>query len=458
MSDSKKNFSRVESERALIATLFTREDAREDVFGGGDSGLTVNHFVTRILGVAYVALEAMFLEGDVVVLHALHRRIAETGYVISEKENETLKEVCAAVDAVSDYRGCIQLLRAAHAARAVSALAEEVSRKTAEAVSEEEIDSSLAATTERIEAYREMIGGRRKTGALSITDFLGRSIDRLDALSQRDDDSPVTGVPTGLAGLDAMTTGLHEEELIVVGARPSVGKTAVLTRFGHAAAEYCRNQGKGVVCLYSAEMGGVSLVERFASMIGRINLQAFRTGKLTDDEWQRYVDATEAMKMLGDSLMICDEATISPNFIRADLRRLKRKFGKIGMIGIDYLQLMASDRAHENRANEVGAISRHLKRIAKEEQCPVVALSQLNRGVELRANKRPMMSDLRESGGVEQDADAVYLLYRDEYYNPDTKEPGIMEINVGKQRNGPTGTVKVAFEKSYSTVTSLTGF
>jgi replicative DNA helicase len=232
-------------------------------------------------------------------------------------------------------------------------------------------------------------------------------------------------------------------DLIILAARPSMGKTSLAINIAEHVA---LNEGLPVA-VFSMEMGAAQLAIRVMGSIGRIDQSRLRTGKLTDDDWPRFFEAAEKLKRM--NLHIDETPGLTPGELRANARRLARAQGKLGLIVVDYLQLMSgsSGGADENRATEIGEISRGLKGLAKELQCPVIALSQLNRSVETRTDKRPMMSDLRESGAIEQDADVIMFIYRDDYYNKDSKEPGVSEIIIGKQRNGPTGTVKLAFLK-----------
>jgi replicative DNA helicase len=255
-----------------------------------------------------------------------------------------------------------------------------------------------------------------------------------------DNPNDVTGVPTGFYDLDRMTAGLQAGDLVVLAARPSMGKTALAINIAEHVA---LNEGLPVA-VFSMEMGAAQLAVRVVGSIGRINQGHLRTGKLADEEWPRLTEAIERLRNV--SLHIDETPGLTPSELRANARRLARQCGKLGLIVVDYLQLMSgSNSGDENRATELGEISRGLKALAKELQCPVIALSQLNRSVEQRTDKRPMMSDLRESGAIEQDADIIMFIYRDEYYNKDSREPGVAEIIIGKQRNGPTGTVKLTF-------------
>ena len=261
----------------------------------------------------------------------------------------------------------------------------------------------------------------------------------------------ITGVPTGFYDFDRMTSGLQPGDLIVLAARPSMGKTALAINI----AEHVALQEGLPVAVFSMEMGASQLAIRMVGSIGRIDQSRLRTGKLNEDEWPRLSEAIEKLRSV--SLFIDETAGLTTSELRANARRLSRRCGKLGLIVVDYLQLMtgSSGSDGENRATELGEISRGLKMLAKELQCPVIALSQLNRGVEQRTDKRPMMSDLRESGAIEQDADVIMFIYRDDYYNKDSKEPGVAEVIIGKQRNGPTGTVKLTFLKPITKFESM---
>lgn len=284
-------------------------------------------------------------------------------------------------------------------------------------------------------------GSRQKQGFQGINQLVVDLIDRVQELHDNGAEE-VTGVRTGFYDLDRMTAGLQKGDLIVLAARPSMGKTA----FALNIAEHVAVQEGLPVLVFSMEMGAAQLALRLVGSLGRINQQNLRTGRLDSGEWERL---TESVEKLGQVQLYIDEtAALTSSELRARARRMARQFGTLGLIVIDYLQLMSgSSGSDENRATEIGEISRGLKALAKELQCPVIALSQLNRSVEQRTDKRPMMSDLRESGAIEQDADIIMFIYRDDYYNKDSKEPGVTEIVIGKQRNGPVGTVKLAFIK-----------
>jgi replicative DNA helicase len=286
-------------------------------------------------------------------------------------------------------------------------------------------------------------GIRAQKGFVSIKELLVKAVERIDALFQQD--NPITGIPTGWQDFDEMTAGLQPGDLIIVAGRPSMGKTT----FALNIAEYVVIRCRKPVVVFSMEMPAEHLVMRMLSSLGRIEQQRIRTGKLEESDWPRLTHATS---ILGDKpLFIDDTPALSPTDVRARARRLQRECGEpLGLILIDYIQLMQVPGTTENRATEVSEISRSLKALARELHVPVVALSQLNRSLEQRGDKRPIMSDLRESGSLEQDSDLICFIYRDEIYNPDSPNKGVAEIIIGKQRNGPIGTLRLTFQGRYT--------
>jgi len=290
-------------------------------------------------------------------------------------------------------------------------------------------------------------GARGKQGFLAMPPLLNQVLERIETLYARTDHSEVTGVSTGFADLDRMTSGLQPGDLIIVAGRPSMGKTA----FSINIAENIALDSEKAVAIFSMEMGGAQLAMRMLGSIGRLDQQALRTGKLGEDDWSRL---THALGRLNDAPVFIDETPgLNVLELRARSRRLHRQQEHgLGLIVIDYLQLMSSPagKVSENRATEISEISRSLKALAKELHVPVIALSQLNRSLEQRPNKRPVMSDLRESGAIEQDADLILFIYRDEVYNKETPDKGKAEIIIGKQRNGPIGMVPLVFRGEYT--------
>jgi replicative DNA helicase len=280
-------------------------------------------------------------------------------------------------------------------------------------------------------------GSRRGSGFVSVQDTIKQAIEKIQELHEHEGE--ITGIPTGFQDLDRLTAGLQPSDLVIIAGRPAMGKTT----FAMNLAEHAAIKHDVPVAVFSMEMAALQLVLRLFSSLGQIEQGRLRTGSLDDLDWPKL---TSAMNLLQKSKIFIDETpALSPAELRARARRLKREHD-IGMVVVDYLQLMAVPDTRENRATEIAEISRSLKAVAKELNVPVLAISQLNRALEQRPNKRPVMADLRESGSIEQDADLIVFIYRDEIYNPDTPEKGKAEIIIGKHRNGPTGTVSLAFQ------------
>ena len=289
-------------------------------------------------------------------------------------------------------------------------------------------------------------GTSEKLGFIDIKELLPKAAQRIDDLYQLDDPNGVTGVPSGYSDLDQKTAGLQPGDLIIIAGRPSMGKTSLALNI----AEHVGMEVGLPVAIFSMEMGAAQLTMRLLGSVGKLDQHKMRIGQLEDEDWPKL---TNALGVLNEAPIFIDEGSALNSYeVRARARRLHRQQGKLGLIVIDYIQLMSSanEQSNENRATEVSEISRSLKALAKELNVPVVALSQLNRSVESRPDKRPMMSDLRESGAIEQDADVIMFIYRDEVYNPETAEKGVAEILLSKQRNGPTGTVKLTFLGQYT--------
>ncbi|MDE0282212.1 MAG: replicative DNA helicase [Gammaproteobacteria bacterium] len=279
--------------------------------------------------------------------------------------------------------------------------------------------------------------GRRRQGFTAIQELLTRSVDHIEELYESKE--TVTGMPTGFTDLDEMTAGLQRGDLVVVAGRPSMGKTA----FAMNVAEFVALEKNRPVAVFSMEMPGEQLAMRLLSSIGRINSNKVRTGRLGDDDWPRL---TSAVGLLDKApIFVDDTAGLNPLDLSSRARRLSREHNDLGLVVVDYLQLMQSMENNENRATEISNITRALKMLAKELNVPVMVLSQLNRSLEQRPNKRPIMSDLRESGAIEQDADVIFFVYRDEVYNEESEQKGRAEIIIGKQRNGPIGMVPLTF-------------
>ncbi|HLB42503.1 MAG TPA: replicative DNA helicase [Gammaproteobacteria bacterium] len=281
-----------------------------------------------------------------------------------------------------------------------------------------------------------------RVGPVNIKDFLAKTMDKIDTLFHSN--TPITGIPTGYQDFDAMTSGLQSADLVIIAGRPSMGKTILAMNI----AEHVAIKSRLPVLIFSMEMPGEAIVMRLLSSLCRIDQLRIRTGKLADEDWPRI---SSTVSMLSEApFYIDDTPAISPAEMRARARRLAKEQGQLGLIVVDYLQLMQVPGHNENRTAEISEISRSLKALAKELKVPVIAISQLNRGLEQRADKRPIMSDLRESGAIEQDADLIAFIYRDEVYHEDSPNKGTAEIIIAKQRNGPIGKIILTFMGQYT--------
>jgi replicative DNA helicase len=281
----------------------------------------------------------------------------------------------------------------------------------------------------------------KDSGPEKVAPLLIKAVEKVEFL--HGSKGALTGLASGFTDLDRMTTGWQGSDLVIVAARPSMGKTA----FAVNMVEHAVMTG-GSVLVFSMEMPSDQIVMRMLSSLGRIDQTRLRTGDLKDEDWDRFASAVSQLK--DKKLYIDDTAALTPGEVRSRARRVARETGGLDMVMVDYLQLMRTAKDSENRATEISEISRSLKALAKELKCPVVALSQLNRQLESRPDKRPMNSDLRESGAIEQDADVILFIYRDEVYNENTEDLGIAEIIIGKQRNGPIGKVRLKFTGNLS--------
>ena len=287
-------------------------------------------------------------------------------------------------------------------------------------------------------------GARRGVGLQPISDVLAKVFERIDHLHSQDNPSDITGVPTGFVDLDSRTAGLQPGDLIIIAGRPSMGKTALALNIAEHVA--LQKDERLPVAIFSMEMTGSQLGQRMLASRARADAHRLRTGRLNDDEWGRVCDAIAEINE--GHIHIDDSGALNALEVRARARRLRRQYGRLGLVVVDYLQLMTTSGAREeNRATEISEISRGLKAMAKELDCPVIALSQLNRKVDERPDRRPVMSDLRESGAIEQDADVILFLYREVVYKPNLPEDqrALAEVIIGKQRSGPIGTVNLMF-------------
>ncbi len=351
-----------------------------------------------------------------------------------------LSELAAAASSASNVTAYAEIIRDRSVLRQLIRVAGEMSENARKPAGRSvgEILDEAESKVFKISEERPSRGGPE-----GVNHYLKVALKRIEELYESD--SAITGVTTGFKRLDDMTAGLQPADLVIVAGRPSMGKTT----FAMCLVESCVIKAEKPTLVFSMEMPGEAIVMRMLSSLGRIDQTKVRTGKLSDEDWPRL---TSAFSLLNEKpLYIDDTPALTPTELRSRARRIARQHPEgIGMIMIDYIQLMQVAGGGENRAGEISEISRSLKALAKELNCPVIALSQLNRSLEQRPNKRPVMSDLRESGAIEQDADVICFIYRDEVYNENTEEKGIAEIIIGKQRNGPIGTVRLAFLGQYT--------
>lgn len=430
----------IEAEQSVLGGLTLDNDAWVQV----NERITAGDFYRRDHGRIFQAIEMLANENqpfDVVTLaewlnnHDELEDVGGMGYLAQLAENTPSAANIAAYADIVRQRSVLRDLISAGTEITESAF------HTDGRTPDELLDAAESLVFEIAE--RESRGRR---GFRPIKELLVDALDRIDQLFQRN--NPITGVATGFYDLDMMTSGLQNSDLVIVAGRPSMGKTAFALNIAQNAAI----KEELPVALFSMEMPSEQLAMRMMSSLGRIDQHKVRTGKLGDDDWPRL---THSVGILSEVRMFIDDTpALTPGDLRARCRRLAREHG-LGLIVVDYLQLMQVPGTKENRATEISEISRSLKALAKELNCPVVALSQLNRSLEQRNDKRPVMSDLRESGAIEQDADIIMFIYRDEVYNEDSVDKGIAEIIIGKQRNGPIGTRKLRFFGEYTLFENL---
>jgi replicative DNA helicase len=434
----------VEAESSVLGGLLLDNNAWDRV---GDL-LTDADFYRYEHKLIYAAVGALINGSRPADVITVHEQLQSTGKADEVGGLAYLNALAQYVPSASNIRRYAEIVRERSILRKLVAASDEIATAAFNPQGRA-VDQILDEAEQKVFNIGEE-GSRMKQGFQGLDTLVVQLLDRVQEMADNPND--ITGVPTGFHDLDRMTSGMQAGDLIILAARPSMGKTSLAINIAEHVA---LNEGLPVA-VFSMEMGASQLAVRIVGSIGRIDQTHLRTGRLSDDEWSRLPEAIERLRNV--SLHIDETPGLTVSELRANARRLVRQCGgKLGLIVIDYLQLMSvsSGMSDENRATAVGEISRGLKMLAKELGCPVIALSQLSRGVESRTDKRPMMSDLRESGAIEQDADVIMFIYRDDYYNKDSKEPGVAEVIISKQRNGPTGTVKLAFLKPLTKFESL---
>ena len=344
-----------------------------------------------------------------------------------------------------NVRRYAELVRERSVQRRLAQVATEIA-ETALSPTGKDVDQLLDEAESKIFQIAES-GARKDQGLIGISPVLAKVFERIDHLHSQENPSDITGVPSGFVDLDRLTAGLQPGDLVIVAGRPSMGKTSFALNIAEHVALH---PSVGLpVAIFSMEMSASQLAMRMLSSMAKVDQTRLRTGRLSDEEWSRLTD--EIARLNEARIHVDETAALNALELRARARRMKREYGKLGLVVVDYLQLMSSSSHGENRATEISEISRSLKALAKELDVPVIALSQLSRAVEQRNDRRPLMSDLRESGAIEQDADVILFIYREEVYAPDKEEAkGRAEVIIGKQRNGPIGSVHLTFLGKYT--------
>lgn len=426
-----------EAEQSVIGSMIMDKDA---IITASEM-LTEDDFYNHQYAVLFDAMVELFNEGMPVDLITLQNKLKEKDIPQEVCSLEFIRDIIAAVPTSANVKYYAGIVSEKATLRRLIKVAESITNECY--LDKEKLEVILEQTEKKV---FDIIQNRGSSEFVSIKDIVIKSLESIEAAAKSK--GSVTGISTGFYDLDYKTAGLQPSDLVLVAARPSMGKTAFVLNV----AEYVAIKSNVTTAIFSLEMSKDQLVKRIISMNSKVDSQAIRSGELKDEDWLKLV---ESARMIGNSNLIIDD---TPGISVSELRSKCRKFkleNNLGLVIIDYLQLMSGSKKSESRQQEISEISRSLKALAREINAPVIALSQLSRAVEQRPDKRPMLSDLRESGAIEQDADVVMFIYRDDYYNHDSEDAGISEIIIGKQRNGPTGTVKLAWLSQYTKFANL---
>ena len=423
----------IEAEQSVVGAMLMDRDAiitAVEIIHADD-------FYDRRFGTVFEAMVELYTEGKPVDLVTLQERLREKKAPPEISGVEFLRELVAGVSISANARQYATIVYEKAMLRRLIKTSEGIADECYAAA--EPLDAILEETEKRI---FDLLKNRNGGDFTPIRQIVLDTLERIEKASRNK--SAITGIPTGFTDLDQKLSGLQPSDLVLVAARPSMGKTAFVLNI----AQHVVLRKDYTTAIFSLEMSKEQLVNRLFSMESRVDSMALRTGNLSDSDWENLV---ESVGVIGNSKLIIDDTPgISVSELRSKCRKFKLEFG-LDLVIIDYLQLMSGSRRNsDNRQQEISEISRSLKALAREVGAPVIALSQLSRAVESRNDKRPMLSDLRESGAIEQDADVVMFIYRDDYYNKDTENPNIAEIIIAKQRNGPTGTVNLVWLPDYT--------
>lgn len=426
-----------EAEQSVIGSMIMDKDA----IVAASEVITGDDFYQQRYGILYEAMIELFNEGKPSDLITLQNKLKEKDVPPELCSLEFIRDLITSVPTSANVRYYANIVKEKSMLRQLIKVTEAITNECY--LDKEKLETILEDSEKKMFDVLQ----KRNTGDfVSIRDIVFKSLESIEAAARNK--GSVTGVSTGFYDLDYKTAGLQPSDLILIAARPSMGKTAFVLNI----AEHVVLKGNVTTAIFSLEMSKDQLVKRIMAMHSKVDSQSIRTGELSDEDWLKLV---ESARMIGSSnLIIDDTSSISISELRSKCRKYKLEHN-LGLVVIDYLQLMSGSKKNESRQQEISEISRSLKGLARELNVPVVALSQLSRAVEQRPDKRPMLSDLRESGAIEQDADIVMFIYRDDYYNHDSEEAGISEIIIGKQRNGPTGTVKLAWQSQFTKFANL---
>ena len=430
----------IEAERSVLGALLISSDSWDsmaEVVAAGDFYRPEHRAIFR-----QIAL--LVDRGEPVDVITVADRLLATGELDAAGGHTYIAELAEQTPTASNVRAYAKAVRERSVLRQLITAAQDIASAgfNPEGRSSEELVDEAERLIMQISEGGQKAGGPQAMGSL-----LTGALERIEELYNTGGD--ITGLTTGFIDLDRMTSGLQSSDLVIVAGRPSMGKTS----FAMNLVENAAMVSERPIMVFSMEMPAEQLVIRMLSSLGRIDQSRVRTGKLEQDDWPKLSNATAKLK--DTHIFIDDTPALTPTELRSRVRKLIREQGDLGMIMVDYLQLMRVAGTNEGRTAEISEISRRLKAIAKEFRCPVVALSQLNRSLEQRPNKRPVNSDLRESGAIEQDADVIMFIYRDEVYNEDSPDKGVAEIIIGKQRNGPIGSCRLSFQGKFTRFENL---
>ena len=421
----------VEAEQSVLGGLMLNNDAWLNV----SDILTSRDFYRAQHQIIFEAMASLANANEPLDAVTLSEALASRGLLDKAGGISFLAEIAETTPGASNVLAYAQIVRERSTLRQLISAANKIAES---AFQPQGRASSELLDLAESEVFRIHEGRLHDAGPEAVVPLLARAVERIESLYATR--NPITGIATGFDDLDKKTAGLQKSDLIIVAGRPSMGKSSLMMNMVEHA---LMTDDPGAVLVFSLEMPSDQLVMRMLSSLGRIDQTRMRTGDMHDDDWPRFTSAVSQLK--DKPLFFDDSPALTPNEMRTRARRIAREAGGLKLIVVDYLQLMRGNEKSDNRTGEISEISRGLKAIAKELRVPLVAGSQLNRGLESRNDKRPLMSDLRESGAIEQDADVILMIYRDEVYNPDSPDKGTAEIIIGKQRNGPIGKVRLAF-------------